>query len=64
MKYYIARDEDGSLWLYDIKPKKEKNLGWWDISTRFIELDSNSYLEVKWTDEEATEVEIILNLKK
>lgn len=64
MKYYIARDEDGSLWLYDIKPKKEKDLGWWDISTRFIELDSNSYLEVKWTDEEATEVEIILNLKK
>lgn len=64
MKYYIARDEDGSLWLYDIKPKKEKDLGWWDISTRFIKLDSNSYLEVKWTDEEATEVEIILNLKK
>lgn len=64
MKYYIARDEDGSLWLYDIKPKKEKDQGWWDISTRFIELDSNSYLEVKWTDEEATEVEIILNLKK
>lgn len=64
MKHYIARDEDGSLWLYDIKPKKEKDLGWWDISTRFIELDSNSYLEVKWTDEEATEVEIILNLKK
>lgn len=64
MKYYIARDEDGSLWLYNIKPKKEKDLGWWDISTRFIELDSNSYLEVKWTDEEATEVEIILNLKK
>lgn len=64
MKYYIARDEDGSLWLYDIKPKKEKDLGWWDISTRFIELDSNSYLEVKWTDEEATEVEIILNFKK
>lgn len=26
MKYYIARDEDGSLWLYDIKPKKEKDL--------------------------------------
>ena len=64
MKYYIARDEDGSLWLYDIKPKKEKDQSWWDISTRFIELDSNSYLEVKWTDEEATEVEIILNLKK
>ena len=64
MKYYIARDEDGSLWLYDIKPKKEKDQSWWDSSTRFIELDSNSYLEVKWTDEEATEVEIILNLKK
>lgn len=29
MKHYIARDEDGSLWLYDIKPKKEKDLGWW-----------------------------------
>lgn len=64
MKYYIARDEDGSLWLYDIKPKKEKDQSWWDVSTRFIELDSNSYSEVKWTDEEATEVEIILNLKK
>lgn len=64
MKYYIARDEDGSLWLYDIKPKKEKDQSWWDASTSFIELDSNSYSEVKWTDEEATEVEIILNLKK
>lgn len=64
MKYYIARDEDGRLWLYDIEPKKEPNQSWWDASTNFIDLDSNLYPEVKWTDEKATEVELIINLIK
>lgn len=53
MKLWIARDDDGSLWLYNMKPCKNKNLkrftctmdenGHWSEEYK---LDSNSFPSV------------------
>lgn len=56
---WLARDEDGELYAYSVKPLKEdgywnlKNLG--DIWIGVEETD-DSFSHVKWTDEEPIEI--------
>lgn len=61
MKLYVARDKNGSLYLYGNKPKKHSII-WTNLG--FVErLDSNLFPEVKWEDEEPTEVELTIKKK-
>lgn len=64
LKAWIARDEDGELWLHFSHPLKDKTT-WLPINTGVecavgIQLDSNVFPSVKWEDEEPTEVYITL----
>lgn len=62
MKLYIARDKNESLYLYECKPKKYKTI-WNEYSSFVEELDSNLFPEVKWEDEEPTEVKLVIKKK-
>lgn len=59
---YVARDKDGILAIYNIKPIKYNNLGaWGDINQNieYMVLDDSKYdlfPEVKWEDEEPREL--------
>lgn len=56
---WIARDEDGSLFLYEEKP--DKRLSKWVINGEgsYMKLYIHSYPNVKWEDKEPLEVNII-----
>lgn len=59
---WVARDKDNSLYLYNVKPAKSGGI--WRIiglSTygQAMEIDYNLFPNVKWEDEEPTEVEIV-----
>lgn len=59
---YVARDEDGELWLYEKKPEKilhswAAKCGW------FSALPSFALPEVKWEDEEPREL-VLKPIKK
>lgn len=59
MKMWIARDSDGMLCLfYYFKPQKGKNV--WIGDVQPIILHQSMFPEIKWSDSEPTEVEIII----
>ena len=58
---WVARDEDGKLFLYLRKP--EKKFGLWvmpDLGIDYIKLSSKLFPEVQWSDEEPTRVSITI----
>ena len=63
LKPWIARDEDGKLYLYFGYPLKDKS-AWWlpdsEAQGGIIRLDSTLFPSVKWEDEEPTEAYITL----
>ena len=62
LEAWVARDEDGMLYLYLAKPRKNQSKWLPNIRFEFIELSRESFPEVKWEDEEPTEVRISLKL--
>ena len=58
---YVARDKDGDLYLYKKQPVKYSES--WQLCSDnpydFYKLDSSLFPEVKWEDEEPTEVELV-----
>ena len=58
---YVARDEDGSLYLYDSLPEYSEELGGWYGSPDMINLTNqcDEFDDLKYTDE-PVEVEIKL----
>lgn len=68
-KAWIARDDgaDGDLCLFYNKPKKTTIAGfgcWLDMYHEPEYLDSKLFPQVKWEDEEPTEVEVMVRLIK
>lgn len=61
LKAWVARDYDGSLYMYSDKPKK-KSYFWHAPKVGYMLLDDSLFPEVKWEDEEPTE--ITLTVKK
>ena len=61
LKAWVARDENGMLYLYLAKPRKSKWVWMPNIRFEFIEISCESFPEVKWEDEEPTEVIITIN---
>ena len=63
---YVARDRDGDLYLYKKQPVKYSES--WQLSSDnphdFYKIDSSLLPEVKWEDEEPTEVELVKTEKR
>lgn len=61
---WVARDKNGTLWLYDKKPRKKKRVGCWSNDTAgMMRVFKPSFPKVKWEDEEPTEVELTIKHK-
>ena len=59
---YVARDKDGDLCLFNARPVKIDELGYWQPAKTmldWIKLDRSLFPEVSWEDEEPTEVELV-----
>ena len=56
LKAWVARDEDGSLYMYTDKP--EKMSGNWYAANGYVTLDDSLFPEVQWSDEESKEIEL------
>ncbi len=65
MKYYVARDENGNLYLYNSYPTKDTKAGYWYLYSEdeTTPLNKSDFPEVKWSDKEPTEVEILIKKK-
>lgn len=59
LKAWVARDEDGMLFLYFSEPSKSQSK-WIPTCHRFTDMNKELFPEVKWEDEEATEVTITI----
>ena len=60
MELYVARDKNGDLYLYTVKPKKIDDCWICSYPANMVELDKELYPEVKWEDDEPTEVKLII----
>lgn len=60
LKAWVARDEDGMLFMYTAKPKK-KSFFWHAPEVGYVKLDDNLFPEVQWTDEEPKEVKLSIS---
>ena len=65
--FYVARDKDGSLWLYMGKPIRSESVFASDVNITFAKynfhmlgLNENDYDNLKWEDEP---VEVFLNME-
>lgn len=59
---WIARNEDGTLWLFRSKPRKNIDYNFWNDYGSGCELPlSNLFSEVKWEDSEPTRIYDIYN---
>ena len=57
LKAWVARDDDGSLYMYTAKP--EKTSDFWNASgVGYIKLDDSFFSEVQWSDEEPKEIKL------
>ena len=63
VKVWLVRDMNGSLYLSQIKPKKEK-FDWVienpEYTNNYVKIDANNFPSVKWEDDEPTEAYITL----
>lgn len=56
---WIARDEDGSLWLFNRKPLRKNSTNWLSQElgeTEELLLEGDWFPEVQWSDEEPREL--------
>lgn len=63
---WIARDADGSLWLYEKKPIGKDSCGWLlplNGKNESLVLDEDWFPEVQWSDEEPREL-VLKPIKK
>ena len=58
IELWAARDMDGKLFLYKLKPLKDKFV--WYSPCFSLVLASASFPEIKWSDEEPTKVKITI----
>ena len=70
--FYVARDKNGSLWLYISKPLRGDNEFYCNLDNNYVEfmcadysfkffgLNENDYADLKWEDEP---VEVFVNME-
>ncbi len=55
----VARDKDGSLWLYEEKPYRNLELEVWTNKDGYVlRIDPEDLSEIEWEDDEPTEVKL------
>ena len=57
LKAWVARDYDGSLYMYTAKPKKTSDF-WHAGGVGFMILDDSLFTDVQWSDEEPKEIKL------
>ena len=57
---WVARDYDGSLYMYSDKPKKMSDF-WHAQGVGYMKLHDSLFPEVQWSDEEPTKVKLIID---
>ena len=62
LKAWVARDEDGSLYMYIDKP--EKMSGNWYAPKGYMVLNDSLFPEVQWSDEEPKGIELSIKNEK
>ena len=60
LEAWVARDDNGSLYMYPDKPKKMSD-SWYSQKVGFMKLDDSLFPGVQWSDEEPTKVKIIID---
>ena len=60
LEAWVARDYDGSLYMYTAKPQKMRD-NWYAAKVGYVKLDDSLFPEVQWSDGEPKE--IILSIK-
>ena len=58
IELWAARDKDGKLFLYRLKPLKDLTV--WYSPVFSLALASASFPEIKWSDDEPTKVSITI----
>ena len=56
LEAWVAREKDGMLYLYAAKPRKYQSKWLPNIRADYFEIDRELFPEVKWEDEEPTEL--------
>ena len=54
---WVARDDDGSLYMYTAKPKKMRD-NWYAAKVGYVKLDDRLFHDVQWSDGEPKEIRI------
>ena len=60
LKAWVARDDDGSLYMYPSKPQKRRD-SWNAAGDCFMKLDDSLFPEVQFSDDEPTKVKIVID---
>ena len=58
---YVARDQDGSLWIYEEKPTSTSCVGVWETWGNFKKIPKGLFPNIMWSDEEPTELTTVSN---
>ena len=59
VRFWLARDEKGSLWAYSGVPFKDDDGMWFSDKPQY-EINSSKFPSIKWEDDEPTEAYITL----
>ena len=62
LKAWVARDYDGSLYMYTAKPKKTSDF-WHAPGVGYMKLDDSLFPEVQWSDEDPKEIRLSIRNK-
>lgn len=63
LRAWVARDEDGSLYMYPDKPKKKSDF-WHAPGVGYMKLEDSLFPGVKWSDEEPKGIELSIKNEK
>lgn len=63
LKAWVARDEDGSLYMYTDKPQKMR-VTWYAPKVCYMKLYDSLFPEVKWEDEEPKRIKLSIKNEK
>lgn len=63
LKAWVARDYDGSLYMYSDKPQKMKD-NWYAKNVGYMKLENSLFPEVQWSDEEPKGLELLIKNEK
>ena len=59
LEAWVARDYDGSLYMYTAKPKKMRD-NWYADKVGYVKLDDSLFPEVQWSDGEPKEIRLTI----